>query len=169
MLSCHKFGLAYDIKVQNKVGSWLDTSNEKIKHILTALINYRQKIVWLDADCEVMRYPDMLFADYDLAVFNWHADTVQNKFPFNPDLMKCSGGVVGVDYSAPSMEMMVRWLSEKSQERPDDQILDDIINENKIPLKILNLPRSYNRMTSIFDETKPIINHFFTNGNHGNS
>lgn len=67
--SCERHNLKYDIEPQeNDDRGWAAVDHRKASHIAKALLKHQQTVVWLDCDCEVIKYPELLFDDaYDFA------------------------------------------------------------------------------------------------------
>lgn len=57
--SCKKFGLKLDIERVAHLGSWKQNTDYKAKFIFRKLQEYKAPIVWLDADAEVKKYPEL--------------------------------------------------------------------------------------------------------------
>ena len=74
-----------------------------------------------------------------------------------------SGGVTVWGYTAPAIELLLRWnraLAE-NPEAVDDQVLDAVINQCGIPLKWKHLPKEMNWMPALFGPVHPgvIVRH----------
>ena len=57
--SLKKFNLKYEVMCCPSRGSWLDNCNYKANFIYVMLRSYARDILWLDADAEVVAYPEL--------------------------------------------------------------------------------------------------------------
>ena len=169
--SCAKFNLRHSVEAVDTRGSWLDTVKQKPMWILTSLLDMREPVLWLDADCEVMKFPDLLYNNgADFAAYNWRADPENGKgFPYDPNLLEVSGGVMLFNYSAPALELLLRWTEAVQNDCSPlgtDPVLQSVFNLYRPPVRCLWLPKSYNRHSSMWPEVEPVINHEYSNGGH---
>lgn len=178
--SLNKFDLPHDIVEMPPMESWTKACSFKSTFILDKLLTYRRPVIWLDIDTEVWRFPTLLFGDEDFGIYNWHADNnhhLDGTFDYNPQAktLCCSGGVQKWGYTAPAIELLLRWIcaiQEHGDDAGDDPMLDRAFNESCPPVKPLWLPKVYNRMDKHTQHWSNIavgdvvINHDFTNGNH---
>jgi hypothetical protein len=167
--SLEAFGLPYTIGRGDDQGEWNKTCCIKPQVILNTLISRRRPVVWLDCDTQIVSFPHLLFQPhYDFACYNWYADAnnVAN-LPYDPQRLACSGGVMMFGYTAAAIELLLRWQHRIDKGGLlDDPSLDDVFNTNRPPVNPLWLPREYNRMDSLFPETKPVIDHEYARGKH---
>lgn len=171
MTSLNRFGLFYQIQLLKCAGD-KPPNNAKANFILNKLATFRRPVIWMDCDTEIISLPSLLFQNqHDFAIYNWHADSENTLgMAYDPNKLLCSGGVQYWGYTAAALEMCMRWENRlKDDLRPDDQVLDSVFNEERPPVNPLWLPKSYNRMTAHWPKVTPIINHDWTNGQHGNS
>ncbi len=178
--SLNKFNLKYSIEKINKFNSWQDGVAYKPRFILTNLLKFRKSVVWLDIDTEIWSFPNLLFKNYDFAIYNWLADNnhhLDGKISYDPNSEKlfCAGGVQKFAYTAPAIELLIRWIeitSSLKEKKNNDPILDLAFNNFKPPLNQLWLPKEYNRMDKHTDhwssipENEVIINHDYVGGKH---
>lgn len=166
--SLDKFGLPKHIEQMEPGASQHKVLTLKPRWILGQVLRFRRPVIWLDADCEVLQLPSLLFTDfYDFAAYNWNADA-GNPFhdTYNPDRAGVNSGVMLFNYTAPSLELLLRWDAalKKNLDMPDDIVLSQVLNSFRPPVRHLWLPRSYNRLESLFPDTQPIINHEYKAG-----
>lgn len=169
--SCDKFGLKFLIKEITDKGSWQNVCNYRPKFLLETLINTREALLWLDCDCEIMSPPTLLYGpSCDFAAYNFSADPdedVRQWCPYDPNKLLISGGVQYVTYSAPAIEMLYR-LNELFVNNPEtmetDPIHDLCFNRERIPMKTLWLPKSYNRLSDRWPDIIPVIDHHYKRG-----
>lgn len=166
--SLKKFGLKFRVHQFDNGGQPIP-HHIKADYILQMLTTLRRPVVWLDADCEVIQLPNLFFQnDYDFMVYNWHNDA-DNKLGVvhDPNQLLCSGGVQYWGYTAPALELCMRWRYRLEQDqRPDDIVLDSVFNQHRPPVKPLWLPKSYNRMAFHWPDEQPVINHDYQDGEH---
>jgi hypothetical protein len=152
--SLERFGLRADIEERKPLGNWADGCRFKSQFILGMVLKHRQSVVWMDVDTEVRQYPEMLFGPHDFAIYNWIADDdhhLTGRIPHDPvaTTLLCSGGVQKWGYTAPAIELLVRWISKLEAgdwTQGDDPWLDAAFNEARPPVNALWLPKAYNCM-----------------------
>lgn len=67
--SLEKFELKYDVEAVPHLGSWKQNTDYKATFIFRKLQEYKKPIIWLDADAQVMKYPELFQTlDCDMAV-----------------------------------------------------------------------------------------------------
>lgn len=170
--SCDKFGLRKSITQCAGEATWLETVRNKPGWILSRLFELREAVLWVDADCEFMQPPTLLFGiPHDFAAYNWRADHGTH-VGYDPNQLQVSGGVLYFAYTAPAIELLGRWQTTVAY-RPDSQgtdpSLDASFNTFRPPVRTLWLPRSYNRHASYWPEVEPVINHKFANRRHSDA
>lgn len=169
--SCLDMDLRVHVQPVTLRSSWKETEREKPQWILRQLMEIREPVCWCDADTEIVRLPSLLLNHhFDFAAYNWCAD--QNNsvaHGFDPQKCRISGGVLAFAYSAPVMELLVRWCSHSAANHDavsTDQTLDHVLNTFRPPLKCLWLPKSYNRHDQMWPHIEPVINHVYRHGGH---
>lgn len=170
--SCKALELPHLIHPLGDAGDWLKSNNLKPKVILSAVLKFRQPVLYVDADCEIIRIP-RIPEGTDFAILNWKADKeLSERFGYDPDHLISSGGVIYFAYTAPSIELLVRWCDamETDPQGVDDQILNVVYEINKIPMRSWWMPKTYNWMVGLFNEPPPdcVIRHDFCNRQHRN-
>lgn len=169
--SCDRFGLPCDVSVQPDRGDWTASLAVKPRVVLSALLATRGPVLWLDADCELLAPFPTPPAGCDFGVHNWCAD------PENPDGLQpepvplvASGGVMYVDYTAPALELMTRWIDgmERFPGHIDDQLMSDVYTAARPPLSPWWMPRRLNWMTGLWGAPPPgcVVRHDYTAGRH---
>ena len=170
--SCERFGLRAHIQMLQDGGDWNRTTANKVNYLLQCLLDYRCPVLWLDADCELMALPTLLWQGApDFAVYNWHADTANvNAVPYDPHKLLSSGGVIYFTYTAPAIELLVRWRDAMmlAPTSIDDQTLDMVWAQTRPPVRQLWLPKQYNWMTGLFGDptSDVVIRHDYIDGAH---
>lgn len=169
--SLDSFSLRHSLSEYDAEANWNKSVHRKPLMILSALLESREPVCWLDADCEVCQLPSLLLnTAQDFAAYNWHADQENvGKFAYDPTRLKASGGVLMFGYTAPALELLMRWVS-GVMANPDpagtDPVLDRVFNRFRPPVNPLWLPKSYNRHDSQWPNVKPVINHVYRERGH---
>lgn len=168
--SCRRFDLPCLIeRVKQDPGSWNDAVNAKPDWILNTLLNRREAILWLDADCEIVQMPTAIIGtSADVACYNFAADSDGvHGIAYDPNKLVCATGVLWVAYTAGAIELLLRWMSAIKQHpdiRGSDPCLDLAYNTCRPPVHTLWLPKSYNRMDSLWPGVDPVIDHHYCEG-----
>jgi hypothetical protein len=170
--SCKRFSIPTRIHLMPDQGDRIKNCALKAEALLAGLMTTRGRVCWMDADCTVERYPELLVhGAYDLAVYNWRSDPENSlQLPADNAALKSSTGVIAFDYTAPAIELLTRW-HDRLQRSPigDDLALDEVFNQNRPPVRPVWLPKSYNRMARMWPDVAPIINHDWIDGGHANA
>lgn len=170
--SCKTLGLPHLIQPIPDKGDWLSSNNLKPKIILSTLLKFRKPILYVDADCEIIRAPEIPEGT-DFGILNWKADhELALRFGYDPEHLISSGGVIYFAYTAPSIELLIRWCEamELNPEGVDDQVLNVVYEVNKIPMRAWWMPKNMNWMVGLFNDppTDCVIRHDFVNRKHRN-
>ena len=181
-----KFRLPYYIQEINSSGDKQKNIAKKPEFVRYNLLRFQQPICWIDADSEIIKYPELLMdkdsENINLQIYNWYGDKDNHVTRMPKDIISklsvwvkggnytsknkllCSSGTFAFNYSKESLELLDQWISEmrKNPTIPDDQVLDNIFNDGNWSNKIKYrwLPKSYNRMTRYEDwlNTDAVIN-----------
>lgn len=170
--SCARFGVEHDIVEVADPGDWHRGCGMKPDRILGSLLRYREPILWMDVDCEFVASPESLAtAEADFAIYNWRADAANRPgAPADPTQLMCSGGVSLWGYTAPAMDLLIRWqgVIAKSPPGEDDPMLDYAFNTFRPPVTTAWLSKRQNWMTGLWGEPPAdcIVRHDYTNGQH---
>jgi len=170
--SCTRLGLHHRIVEAADTGQWKSSNNMKVAVIHQFMFELRRPVLWVDVDCEILKLPILLWEeDHDFAAYNWHGDSDNvNHVPYDPSRLFCSGGVLWFRYTAPAMELLWRWRAAlaANPQGVDDQVLDEVYNSARPPVRPLWLPRTYNFMTRLYGDPTPdvVIRHDFVEGGH---
>ena len=169
--SCRRFNLRSSIEVVDTMGSWLDTVKQKPLWILSSLLAWREPVLWIDADCEVIKFPDLLYCHgADFSAYNWKADAESGKpMSYDPSQLEVSGGVMLFGYTAAAIELLIRWdraCQQNCSPQGTDPMLSLVFNDKRPPLQIAWLPKSYNRHEKMWPDVEPVINHDYRTGAH---
>jgi hypothetical protein len=181
--SLDRFELRSDVQMRPSFASWEEGCRYKSLFILEKLMQHREPVVWMDIDTEVWQYPQLLFGDHDFAIYNWIADRdhhLEGKILYsrNSSKLLCSGGVHKWAYTAPAIELLLRWIAkfhDMSWKKGDDLLLDAAYNDFHPPVNPLWLPKTYNRMDkhtvhwSRIPSATVVINHDYIGSKHRES
>lgn len=165
--SCDAVGLRHKIVSVKDRPTWHNAVNLKPGFILHMLMEAREPVLWLDCDCEVRKFPSLLAdTDADLAVYEWR----HGERDWDGSEICNSGGASYWAYTAPAMELLVRWghASQQYPDMVDDQTLDAVWKASRPTVKPLWLPKTYNWMESHFGPTPEdcVIWHDYAEGRH---
>lgn len=159
--SCDRFNHEHRIIEFPEAKSWVDGIHKKCGVILNALMDARQTVIWIDADCELLKpIPDEMWKGLDWAAHDWRKEHHNvNGIPFDPHEVLHSGGVTVWGFTGPAFELLLRWHRAlvANPEAVDDQVLDAVINQTRIPLKWRHLPKEMNHMTGLFGPPGPNV------------
>jgi hypothetical protein len=151
-------------------GSWHATDILKPGTILDVLLHHRRSVCWLDADCEIKQYPQLLIDPAgSFAAYNWSADPDNTSgMAYDPARLICSGGVLFFRYNAAAIELLLRWdaMCTDAGDSGSDPALNRAYCEFRPPVVPIWLPKSYNRMDHLWPQVDPVIQHEFRNRKH---
>lgn len=171
--SCERLAQRYSIVEIQDAGSWGATNNLKPGIILAALLNSREPILYCDADCELMAVPKIP-DEADFGCLNWKAHPqLSERFGYDPGTLLSSGGVLYFGYTAPAIELLIRWQEAitKNPQGVDDHLLNDVVNNFRPPIKAWWMPPQMNWMDGLWGPptADTIIWHKFANRAHRES
>jgi len=171
--SLKKFDLRYQIDEIKSQRNWNLNNAMKANFILKKVLTNRCKVIWLDCDCEIIERPALFFENWDFTIYRWTKADFKINPAVNPadipdDVEMFSGGVMGFNYTAKSLEFLIRWVNAVNYDpkEREDITLDKIYKKykNEIKLNCLWLPKSYNRMDKHWPTISPVINHYWEDG-----
>jgi hypothetical protein len=170
--SCERVGLKHRIVEMKDGGDWLSNNNLKPQIILSTLMDTREPVLWCDCDCEILRMPNVS-EHAEFGSYNWSADPlrINQEIPYDPRTLTCSGGVLYFNYTAPAMELLIRWCDAMNvaPQSVDDQTLSKVYNFYKIPLRVQWFDKKMNWMNGELFGPAPddcVILHRFVNRKH---
>ena len=177
--SLDKFKIPREIHKIDDTGSWFKALGLKPRFLLYQLKKHKQRVVWMDVDCEVIKEPVYLHEGYtdgwDFAEMNWERKHLKEPSfeTHNPDgspvLLFGTSCTFGVNYTPEAINLLERWSEamKTAGEMVDDQVLDQIYNHGLAGnVKPMWLPTSYARSVNQFPEVPPVINHDYRRGCH---
>ena len=152
MDSLSRLNLQFEIEIIKNQGSWQANTQYKAKFLLKKQEKHG-KVCWLDADCEVKKYPELLF--------DINEDVAFHRFK---DQELLSGTVFFNDSDAANL-LLREWVK-VNQERPDkwdQKNLDEAIKRSPF-VTIKQLPPEYcfifDLSRKYYKITQPIIEHY---------
>jgi len=170
--SCQRLGLSHWAPELSDQGDWKTSTNFKPRFILSTMLELRSPLLWVDIDTEILRLPSLVWQGVtDFAIYNWKADAGNTRqTPYDPGDLQCSSGVIYFGYTAPALDLLVRW-NEQITANPndiDDFALDKTYKLYRPPVKALWLPKTYNWMTGHFGPATEecVIRHDYVAGGH---
>lgn len=166
--SCERFGVPCTIDALETTGDWGKNNALKPRFVLEKALKIKEPVVWLDVDCELCERPDLFEKPrHDFMIYNFACDPDVRAYQRNPERINPAGGVFLVNTTGPGRQLLYRWAEACDQmpEFRDDRVLAHVWRTWKGPRPhCLWLPKSYNRMDSMFPDVKPVINHVYRNG-----
>ena len=148
--SLDKFGYDYKIYPIENTGKWIDNCKQNARIILKALQEYKDDVLYLDADAEVLK-PLTIFKGLD-------CDIACHVIDYETRLQLCSGTTwVGKN----STHLIEQWieLNNSNDEIDDDNLLTVVRNSHA---DMLELPEQYCsiNINRIQTGKNPIIKHW---------
>lgn len=161
--SLEKFELKYFVYRLPNLHNWLQNGKYKTKIILDALKKTQDDIVFLDADAEVIQYPELFYnipVDCNLAIHKFDSE----KFWHNRNCLIKKEVLTGTIYfrnNAETIKFVEEWntLNQESKEW-GQRILQKLLEQNKI--KYYNLPFEYCRILKVgeaYPDNAVIVQH----------
>lgn len=156
--SCIKFNMPHIVYPLQGVNNWLCGCNLKPTVIMNALLTFNKPILWIDADAEVFKFPEI----FNMPDFTYDMALSAEKPPSGHWLS-------GTFYCKPSaIEFIDKWRqitpSTKPQECDADELTLKNLWHNSDPLtrpKLHLLPIQYNSVVHTkTDTSKLIIGHY---------
>ncbi|MES2345074.1 MAG: hypothetical protein V4494_03955 [Chlamydiota bacterium] len=161
--SCEKWGIKHHIEGVASFGSWELNCGYKPLFILQKLMQFKQPILWVDADGVFVGKPEVIDAfSADLSV-RIHEESSQDH------ISKVISSTVYVNWSEQGALLLRLWAEEcylqlnkeaREHEYWDQEGLRDVIFKGNHQAKVTPLPHSY---AKIFDQKmleEPVIEHF---------
>jgi len=156
--SLDKLKLPHHIEVIENQGSWLKNVAQKPKVILNALEKYPHlNIVCLDADSEILSYPELFNQipdEYDIALhkLNW-----RTFYGHDVDRQEILSGSLWLRNNDKIKDLVTQWYLEATKSFEWEQkVLEKLLLKN-IDIKVFELPLSYCFITTLPDGSKPKV------------
>jgi hypothetical protein len=152
---------------------WTATVARKPAFMRDMLVKHRGPVLWLDADCTIVRDPVLLRGcREELAVYNFFADPLNETGEYDPRRLWAASGVVYLDFTPAAMNFVNAWADQldRAPWMIDDQAMSWVFNNpaaaaragavQRVPRPTtLWLPRAYNRMSGKWPDVEPVIDH----------
>lgn len=142
-----KFNLDYYVEAIEDLGSWDANTSYKSVFLLECLNKFKEPICFLDADAEIIKYPELLYnlpKDFDFAyhLLNWNGHWRNNWD--DTSNMHLLSGTLAIGYTDKARAVLNRFKKEcpESVGKWEQRVLQDIIESTK-ELKVTLLPAEY--------------------------
>jgi hypothetical protein len=143
--SLQKFNLPNKIYTSPNQHDWLKNGKQKFKIIYEHLINNNQNVVFLDADAEIIKSPELFYQisdDYDIGVhyLDWYLFWRNQP---NKNKRELLGATIYINNNDKTKDLF-KTLYEQTKNSSEwgQKILQTLI-ENNYSLKVYNLPIEY--------------------------
>jgi hypothetical protein len=153
--SLNHFNIRYDIVGINGVGNWVKNTQLKTLIIKDAINKYNIPIVWIDADAELLKYPDFFH--------NVDGEISYYKFEKYNDILT---GTLYFDNTDNCKKVIDDWITiNNSNDIPDAKnffyVINKIQRSGNIQLKYIPLPVEYISISGndLVNSDDPIIIH----------
>lgn len=148
--SLDKFGLPYEFVGLRNLGNWEKNTQMKSQVIKTVMDKYNKDVVWVDADAEVLEYPELFYTlKCDLA------------FHYIKEWDEKMTGTMFFKNNTVSREILNKWINHNaSNNNPDGKNFQEIM-ANHVDCVIYDLPTEYIHVRDIkyLHCDKPVIVH----------
>ena len=146
--SLKKHDLDHDIEQLPEFTNWVQSTSHKAKFITKKLLQYKRPVIWIDCDCEIVQYPDLLMQDSDIAIVNWFAlqdHHLDGKILFDVNTDKALFTGMLSKWSMSTVNLLKQWQDELNISKlTEDEVLSDVWNaECRNSLSRVWLPKNY--------------------------
>lgn len=139
----NRYELDYYIEAIDNLGNWNVNTRYKVKFIKRMLNKYKNPVVFLDVDAQILKYPKLFFElkGYDLALhyLNW-AKNWKNRPSKRRDALS---GTLYLDYNEKVLSFLDEWKVENTKDSRWEQQNMQAVLERRKDLKVYKLPYSY--------------------------
>lgn len=141
--SVMRYELPYCFEKVKPKPTWVETVSYKPKFILKKLEEYKAPVIWIDADAQVIRRPDLFYEldDYDLAYYTRNRD----------GYVELLSGTMYLNYNQQVLTLVEQWAELAEQWAKsnvwEQKILQEL--EPKTKLRVFDFPVGY---CQIFDQ-----------------
>lgn len=138
-----RYELPYIFERVEAQPTWIETVSYKPQFILNKLEELKSPVVWIDADAEILRRPDLLYEleNYDLAYYTRNRD----------GYVEVLSGTMYLDYNPQVLSLVSVWATQAKQWAQsnvwEQKILQELLMVRE--LKTFKLPVGY---CQIFDQ-----------------
>jgi len=161
MRSLKAHNLDHDIEELPPFESWTKTTAFKATFIKRKLLQYNRPVIWIDCDCEILQYPELLMGDSEFAAVNWFAvqgHHLDGKIPYDADTDK--GFFTGMlsKWALTTLPLIDQWQGgiDVLTNHNEDQVLSITWNkEDRRSISRTWLPTNY--LSGLFSVDDPVI------------
>ena len=144
------FGLPYEIVGLRTQGSWEKNTQMKPQVIKGIMDKHNKDIVWVDADAEILKYPELFYSlDCDIA------------FHYIKEWNEKMTGTMYFKNNTISREVLNKWIALNEKNNNPDAINFQAVMEGFNDLRITDLPNEYIHISDnkYLQCTEPVIIH----------
>ena len=145
--SLEKFGLDSEVKEYEDKGSWGANTGIKSQFILETLLKYKEPVVFVDCDAEIVRPPTLLYQiseDVDIGYyhFNWYGHW-RNQWE-NTTKIELLSGTMYFNYNEKVIGLLQEWIGkvQTNLNRWEQKVLEEIVYA-RTDLNIYKIPAEY--------------------------
>jgi len=161
MRSLKAHNLDHDIEELPPFESWTKATAFKAAFIKRKLLQYGRTVIWIDCDCEILQYPELLMGDSEFAAVNWFAvqgHHLDGKIPYDADTDK--GFFTGMlsKWALTTLPLIDQWQGgiDVLTNPNEDQVLSITWNkEDRRSISRTWLPTNY--LSGLFSVDDPVI------------
>jgi len=144
--SCKKFNLDCDIVGVDDLGNWQLNTGFKAKFVKEMLLKHKEPVVFIDADGEVVKHPELLLnipEHIDIAYHNFDWFLHWRNKP-DQDNFHLLSGTMYFAYNEKVLALIDEWITKVDENIHvwEQKVLEEIIN-SKTNLHIYKLPAEY--------------------------
>jgi hypothetical protein len=143
--SLKKFNLPYHIEEKPNLHNWLKNGKYKTQFIFDMLLTNRSDIVWLDADAELFKFPQLFYELSDninigVHYLDWYKFWHQKENGNKKELLT---GTIYLKNSEKTLYIIDQW-NKMNQSSPEwaQRLLPTLLNKNQ-EIKVYELPIEY--------------------------
>ena len=145
--SLMRWKLPYHIQGIKNLRNWQQNTHYKATFILECLEKFKQSVVFLDADAQILKYPELFFKlekeDYDLSLhyLDWYYFWRGQKGHPKRDALS---GTLYLAYNKKVIAFLKDWIAKnKIDTKWEQRNMQEVLKLWKSKLKIYNLPIEY--------------------------
>jgi len=151
--SLQKFNLPYQIYKKSNLHDWRKNGKQKYELIYNQLINQEQNIVFLDADAEIIRTPDLFYqipSDCDIGVhyLDWYLFWHNHHNKTKRELL---GATIYINNNDKTKELFKNLCEQTKDNEWGQKILQKLIENNEL-IKVYKLPIEYCYIKKLCDD-----------------
>lgn len=166
--TCDLFSVPIKMYPKSSKGSWVHNCTMKAEVILSALDEFKNGVVWVDADGRFKNYPKLFeqLENYDFGCYwipdVWNQPRNANLKPWNRGNEALAGGTLFFNNTQISLDLIQAWKieSEANPSRWEQQSLQKVWEEfDTKGLRTFSFPQSYCKVFDCkwFELEQPVI------------